>query len=386
MRYIGKIVDYYEGFSNTITTYLDEKEKTQINISGRLTKRNFIIWIIASIIFIIFDISRFKNSTILTIIFIAISIIVMIATIIKSMLIYKKLEHKPINLDFYQRQLPSNLRPAHVRMLLNDGLIDEISLIATIVDLIDKNYLELIRENSGKLSREEKFILKRTDKPTDELLEYENFVIKWFIEKYGNGDKVHQDEIKKFLETNIYGERPCELFEYFQSLVLMSFPLKKYYKHACDNKKRLVYIGLLLGGFTLFKIFGASLLIYALGCLLFASPFYVLNDEGIEEKDKWLDFKRNLIEFSNIKDKTTEMVKVWSFYLTYSIVLNIDSISSNQMRETINDNVYNSFQNSNKIVDYSAINNNEIKIIEDIGEKESINNKMLEESRIYNLK
>lgn len=386
MRYIGKIVDYYEGFSNTITTCLNEKEKTQINISGRITKRNFLVWVIVSIIFIIFDVGRFRNSIILTIIFVTISIAVMVATIIKSLYVYKKLEHKPINLNLYQRQLPSNLRPAHVRMLLNDGLIDEISLISTIVDLIDKNYLELIRENTDKLSREEKFILKTTNKHTDELLEYEKFLIKWFIEKYGDGSKVHQDEIKKSFETNMYGERPCDLFEYFQALVLISFPLKKYYKRICDNKKRFVYVGLILGGFVFFNILGASLLIYALGCLLFASPFYVLNDEGIEQKDSWLDFKRNLIDFSNIKDKTTEMVKVWSFYLTYSIVLDIDSISSNQMRETINDNVYNSFQSSNENWAYDTTNDNEIRIIENINGIESIDRKIIEESRIYNLK
>lgn len=138
-----------------------------------------------------FDVTINKNIGIYAII----AIIAIIAVIIKSKLLYKRLEHKPININIYQRDLPSNLRPAHVRLLLNDGLIDEKSLVSTIVDLIDKGYLEIRRgekevEDKTDLFRNREIILYKTSKSTDGLLRYEKFIIDWFIEKYGDGKQV----------------------------------------------------------------------------------------------------------------------------------------------------------------------------------------------------
>ena len=87
------------------------------------------------------------------------------------------------------------MRPAHVRLLLNDGLIDEKSLVSTIVDLIDKGYFEIRRgekevEDKTDLFRNREIILYKTNKSTKELLRYEKFVIDWFIEKYGDGKQV----------------------------------------------------------------------------------------------------------------------------------------------------------------------------------------------------
>ena len=128
-------------------------------------------------------------------IYAVIGLIAIMIVIIKSKLTYKKLEHKPINVNLYQRDLPSNLRPAHVRLLLNDGLVDEKSLVSTIVDLIDKGYLEIRRgekevEDKTDLFRNREIILYKTSKSTDELLRYEKFIIDWFIEKYGDGKQV----------------------------------------------------------------------------------------------------------------------------------------------------------------------------------------------------
>ena len=76
-----------------------------------------------------------------------VALLAIILVIIKNRIIYSKLEHKPLNINLYQRDLPSNLKPAHVRMLLHDGLVDEKSLAATILDLIDKGFLDIKREN-----------------------------------------------------------------------------------------------------------------------------------------------------------------------------------------------------------------------------------------------
>lgn len=83
---------------------------------------------------------------------------------------------------------------------------------------------------------------------------------------------------------------------------------------------------------------------------MFASPTYLLNDDGIEEKDSWLDLKKYLQDFSNIKDKTTEMIVIWNYYLTYSMVLDLPSISKEEITSFLGWNIYNVEVPKSKIV------------------------------------
>ena len=55
--------------------------------------------------------------------------------IIKRYFILKIKASKPYNINIYNRDLPSNLTPAHVRLLIEDGLIDAKTLASTIKSL-----------------------------------------------------------------------------------------------------------------------------------------------------------------------------------------------------------------------------------------------------------
>lgn len=96
--------------------------------------------------------------------------------------------------------------------------------------------------------------------------------------------------------------------------------------------------------------------------MLFASPTYLLNDKGIEEKDAWLDLKKYLQDFFNVKDKTTEMVVIWNYYLTYSIALDLPSISKEEITNFFGKNIYNIESKKNKIIEKDK----EYKIIKEL--------------------
>lgn len=87
---------------------------------------------------------------------------------------------------------------------------------------------------------------------------------------------------------------------------------------------------------------GGICLAYGLGTMMFTMPVYVLNAKGTDEKDNWKDLKRYLLEFSNIKEKSSEMVKLWQFYLTYSVALDINSIASSEIESFFGNEIYNS--------------------------------------------
>lgn len=189
-------------------------------------------------------------------VYIIIAIVIMVLTIIKSLSLFKKIEHKPLNLNIYQREKPSNLRPAHVRLLLNDGLVDSISLSATLLDLIDRGYLAIKKHGDVKenIFKDKDIILRRTEKKMDNLLKFEKFIIEWFIDKYGDGKEITMKEIQNRLKSNSDEESPSELFENWIGLVFLSFPLKKFYKeyrNSKNNKTGLYLVLTLLGMFPI---------------------------------------------------------------------------------------------------------------------------------------
>lgn len=110
-----------------------------------------------------------------------------------------------------------------------------------------------------------------------------------------------------------------------------------------------------------------------------------MNDEGIEEKDSWLDLKKYLQDFSNMRDKSMEMVVLWNYYLTYSMVLDLQSISKEEIVEFFGWNIYNTKKQKDEIIR----KDNEYKIIEKIQYSE--NKEMIEKeinselSKYYNI-
>lgn len=346
MDYIIALMNYYGCFSSRDTKKINGKQKTTVSLSGKITATNIVSWLSISIFFAVIGIAlKEEYALILGILYIVDVVIV----ILQSIFTYKKLESKPKNIDIYQRELPSKLRPAHVRLLLNDGLIDEISLSATILDLIDKGYLEIEREKTPIVSKEDIFKkndikLIKTEKVEDNLFEYEKFLISWIIDKYGNGKEVSMEKIRENLINNVNEEQPNKLFLEWQGLVLVAFPFKKYYKIRTNNNKIWIYtIFILLGIFPIIPGLGQVLTIYGLGCLLMANPKCILNKLSIEEKESWRNLKKYLLDFSKIKDKSIEMVNVWEFYLTYSLVLNINTMANKEIEEFIGERIYSEF-------------------------------------------
>lgn len=251
LKYITAITRYYKLRTNTLGSDLTKRKKINIQISGKISLISIISWIVMSIFFILFamgtdpiNIVTVDNGFITStynkqwLIYLIVAIIIMIFTIIKSLSLFKKLEHNPLNLNIYQREKPSNLRPAHVRLLLNDGLVDEISLAATLLDLINRGYLYIEKYKNIKwnIFKDKEIILRKTEKKTDDLLKFEKFIIEWFIDKYGNGKEISMKEIENRLKVNSDEEKPSDLFENWVGLVFLSFPLKKFYKEYRSNK------------------------------------------------------------------------------------------------------------------------------------------------------
>lgn len=349
MNFLNYVTEKLKLSGITITTInIPNKttRKNEISLSGKNAPLSFIIlefilcpWLSIAIF------EKAKDMLIslaLAIVIVTINILLAIHTRNK---IFKTTEPQVKNLNIYRRDLPSNLTPAHVKVLLEDGNIDSYTLASTILDLADKNYLKIESHNKEDLFTKN-ITLSLTDKPQDNLFTYEKYLINWFFDK----QTITSEDLKKRL--NDQNENPSEKFSIFYGLVLLSFPLNNYYKKYQRKGKQGFYgIFILIfmlsiflfsqsNNFTIY-IISNFLFCYALSMTFFANFKYLLNKKGVEIKDEYLDLKKYLTDFSLIDEKTSEMIHLWNFYLSYSVALGIKGVAGKEIENFFGEEIYN---------------------------------------------
>ena len=349
MNFLNYVTEKLKLSGITITTInIPNKttRKNEISLSGKNAPLSFIIlefilcpWLSIAIF------EKAKDMLIslaLAIVIVTINILLAIHTRNK---IFKTTEPQVKNLNIYRRDLPSNLTPAHVKVLLEDGNIDSYTLASTILDLADKNYLKIESHNKEDLFTKN-ITLSLTDKPQDNLFTYEKYLINWFFDK----PQITSEDLKKRL--NNPKENPAEKFSIFEGLILLSFPLDNYYKpYKGKNKKSLYSLFIILYFLLLFffshsnsyliYIIATFIMSYGLSFILITNITYTLNNKGTELKDEYLDLKKYLEDFSLIDKKTSEMISLWDFYLSYSVALEIKGIASKEIKNFFGNEIYN---------------------------------------------
>lgn len=349
MNFLNYVTEKLKLSGITITTInIPNKttRKNEISLSGKNAPLSFIIlefilcpWLSIAIF------EKAKDMLIslaLAIVIVTINILLAIHTRNK---IFKTTEPQVKNLNIYRRDLPSNLTPAHVKVLLEDGNIDSYTLASTILDLADKNYLKIESHNKEDLFTKN-ITLSLTDKPQDNLFTYEKYLINWFFDK----PQITSEDLKKRL--NNPKENPAEKFSIFEGLILLSFPLDNYYKPYKEKNKKSLYSLFIILYFLLLFFFSHSnsyliyiiatfIMSYGLSFILITNITYTLNNKGTELKDEYLDLKKYLEDFSLIDKKTSEMISLWDFYLSYSVALGIKGIASKEIKNFFGNEIYN---------------------------------------------
>ena len=400
MKYLNNVLDRLKIKNNSISygyynAFSKMKKKVELNFSNKNIKLNVIIYIIIALLafFVVeagflfntafnsFNNFNFNNtieSNDISNIFKNIFSPLLLSIVINIMLIginciyifYKikiksiKKDSKPININMYNRDLPEAITPAHARLLVYDGKVDEMTLASTIMDLIDRGYLKIETiMNKEDIFTKDIFIL-RTNKNQDELFEYEKYLINWFFDS----ERKSSVDIHKLLIND--NTNPCEKFSIFQGLLLLSFPFDRYYRKKYNmNKLEIISVILIFVSFFIFPIsmFVNSYLyflwefifLFGFSNIIFKDSVYSINQKGAEVRDKFLDLKRFLIEFSKINEKTSEMISLWDFYLSYSIALGIEGIANEEISNFFGNNIYNlnNINNYDKLGYQDLINN-----------------------------
>ena len=225
----------------------------------------------------------------------------------------------------YFRELPDDYTPAVAGAIVSRIAIKPEHLFATVMDLVRKDFLELIEEGNQT-------ILRRTDeRDFSSLKPYEKYVLDWYINDMGDGVEVVLENVEKYIS----GSRNAKKF-YSKYQV--------WYKGVADDLKNLGIvkakskkIPTLLGVFTGFLMFPGGVfmaqkfgepkfMIFTFGAIpfiIFSGSKRKLSLEAEEAYARWSAFKKFLVDYSNLEEAKTASIHIWEHYFVYAVALGV---------------------------------------------------------------
>jgi len=234
-----------------------------------------------------------------------------------------------IGQEDYISEFPSEHRPAIIAYLLQGQNTDGSDVTATLLDLVNRRYLimneEYILED---LLRGDKEIILSKNENIDfsQLLEYEKFLINWFINELGDGECIKTSCLKEKLKND---KKSGEKFLEWQRL--LSTEYKNNLFETKNNKKQagtIILLFLEVAALFIFNIFLPLAVIlffliqYATIKLVFdISGVKLLTQEGKILTRKWRGFIRYITESTLIKEREMEAVVIYEKYLIYAVAL-----------------------------------------------------------------
>ena len=225
----------------------------------------------------------------------------------------------------YFRELPDDYTPAVAGAIVSRIAIKPEHLFATVMDLVRKDFLELIEEGNQT-------ILRRTDeRDFSSLKPYEKYVLDWYINDMGDGVEVVLENVEKYIS----GSRNAKKF-YSKYQV--------WYKGVADDLKSLgivkakikkipmflgIFTGFLMfpGGVFMAQFFGEpKFMIFTFGAIpfiIFSGSKRKLSLEAEEAYARWSAFKKFLADYSNLEEAKTASIHIWEHYFVYAVALGV---------------------------------------------------------------
>ena len=242
----------------------------------------------------------------------------------------------------YESQIPTDDSPVFVNAMI-PGIIEEINedaFTATLLDLIDRRYYKMI------MSNEEDTILRRYDKNTGNLKLHEIDIID-FLKRFENDKK--QISLKDIQEESSTVQ---QFVHAWKIDALRDVPITRVNQYFNKTKENLMsgynilaiflavafIIGLLSFGsgplVTIGIILSVILIIEQVVIFFFIdTPLGRWTREGKEFHDKWKNFEKYIKDFSLIKERPPESIKVWGRFLVYATALGCaDEVSKNMKK------------------------------------------------------
>lgn len=249
----------------------------------------------------------------------------------------------------YEREPPTKDSPVLVNALQGGlsstvGSIDNHGFQAAVMDLINRNYLKISREEiseDGLLADKDSAILNINYEKINELSPNEKLIINMLKEFEENGS-ISLKDMKSKLHNTVTAEKFVKDLDYWKRDFIDTYlPKDEFKKYFIDDGA----IYLIIYGIVL-AIFGGIMLYLSLGSIVESSfmgglvgiLFLILGigtcflpntiggrwtEYGAEFNAKWKNFKKYLKEYSLINEHPPESIAIWNEYLVYGTALGV---------------------------------------------------------------
>lgn len=257
----------------------------------------------------------------------------------------------------YEMELPTDDPPAVVNAVCAGdprrvGVPNLNGFRATILDLIDRNYLFLKNRSYNRFYNSESLLLEiNPNKDLSSLWKFEVMVLD-FLREYEQEGIISMDLLSESMKRLTNGQ--FDRSEYRNLIYEYERNLYAYEDWKNEVKRTLVEghfnEAFYSNGYNYLKIFGVlgtitawALMFYSFPSRLFSGIFMLCaltllissfislflpqkivghwTPYGREYYERWMNFKRYIEDFSLIKDCSPEYVKIWNKYLVYATAL-----------------------------------------------------------------
>jgi len=236
----------------------------------------------------------------------------------------------------YYRELPGEYTPAEMSVLMSFGNVNTRDIMATLMDLTRKKQL-LISQNKlnkkGFFSSKEiiQYVITLNEKaPAITLKKHEEFLIKWFIGKIGDGNCVALDEIKDYVKKSSKALKFKADYDKWVRLVQAEADKNKFFDKTCRKGTKLgVLVGiayLVIGGavtFLMFTQIAVFAIVQGVIMMTFSIAIKRRTEYGNEQHAMWQAFKNFLKDFSRLDKAEIPSIVLWEHYLVYAISLGV---------------------------------------------------------------
>ncbi|WP_300356062.1 DUF2207 domain-containing protein [Fusobacterium sp.] len=225
----------------------------------------------------------------------------------------------------YFNDIPDKFSPA-VGGAIACGHVEPRQLLATVVDLVRRDVLEMVEDRESNET-----ILRKKDYDESLLKNYERFIIAWYIDELGNGVQISMEEIERIIKDRRSAIAFGKNYEKWEAMVRkdlenVGFKIEKKHKIPMILGILTAFLSLPAGVFLTEYFEDRKFIYFPFAFFLImvstvSGKRYTLEAEKL--RVRWVAFKKFLMGYGNLKDAKIISMHIWEYYFVYAIAMGV---------------------------------------------------------------
>lgn len=250
---------------------------------------------------------------------------------------------------------PTENTPAEVAFLYHNKVLRNRDILATLLDLINKGYIDFSEKDAFEKKEDQNIELTLNSSKTLSVLKrHERHLIKWYFEEIGDGEKVNLDQLENYTslgETNStkFLNMRSTFFSLVKEAIVVDGIYDTDYKKNKESIRKYLVISpiVLVIGFFLVLILNVNIAVPALIIIVFSLLFYLatfggdrLTKKGMTIKKQWGRYKNYLNEIMKREDLDYDDIDFLEEKLVFATTFGLKSSLQMKFDKLVDENRY----------------------------------------------